>query len=390
MKLKQIPSDFIVEEIPNHKLSKVGNYSIYLFQKENIDTFEAINSICKSLKIPLNDFSYSGIKDKFALTKQFVSIPKKYNVKNIFKKNYSLVFVGFSDEPLKVGSHQKNNFILTVRDLELVNIDFIKKNLENISKYGFPNYYDSQRFGSVVEGEFIGKSVLLRDYERAIKLFLYQQYLRSTNQVKFDRERFFKFVGNFEKTFNSPYYSYLKTQFIENDSNWKFVYKKLPNKQRELFVTAYQSFLWNEVLKNQMRSFVGIKNIFISKYKAGEYFYIRIYDNLKLGEIDKIFLNQIPLIGRKLTNEDLNIFYLEILEKENVVFEDFLKVSKSGNFFKVSLRDAFAKPLEVKISDVKKDELNKGKLKIEISFMLPKGSYATVFMKSLFLKDFNH
>lgn len=390
MKLKQIPSDFIVEEIPNYILSKNGTYSIYLFQKENIDTFEAINSICRTLSIPLSDVGYSGIKDKFALTKQFVSIPKKYNVKNIFKKNYSLVFIGFSDEPLKVGSHEKNNFILTVRDLELVNIDFIKKNLENISKCGFPNYYDSQRFGSIVEGEFIGKSVLLRDYERAIKLFLYQQYVRSANQVKFDREKFFKFVCNFEKTFNSPYYSYLKTQFNENDSNWKLTYKKIPTKQRELFVTSYQSFLWNEALKNHMRSFIDIKNIFISKYKAGEYFYVRNYNYLKLENIEKNFSKQIPLIGRKLTDEDLDIFYSKILEKEQVVFDDFLKVSKSGNFFKASLRDAFAKPLEVKISGVKKDELNKGKLKVEISFMLPKGSYATVFMKSLFLKDFNH
>jgi tRNA pseudouridine13 synthase len=84
MKLKQKTIDFFVEEISNISiLQDKKPHSIFIMEKTELDTFDAIQMISKKTKVPLFEIGYAGLKDKHAVTKQFISIPSKYNVQSL-------------------------------------------------------------------------------------------------------------------------------------------------------------------------------------------------------------------------------------------------------------------------------------------------------------------
>ena len=52
-KIKQIPEDFIVEEIPEYETQMEGEYSYFLLKKINYTTIDAIIKIAQRLRLPL-------------------------------------------------------------------------------------------------------------------------------------------------------------------------------------------------------------------------------------------------------------------------------------------------------------------------------------------------
>ena len=77
--------DFIVEEIPLYPFSNNGEHRILKLRKKNINTLECIKLIAKSLNIKEKDIGYAGLKDKNALTYQYISIPKTAFINNEYK-----------------------------------------------------------------------------------------------------------------------------------------------------------------------------------------------------------------------------------------------------------------------------------------------------------------
>ena len=64
---REVPEDFIVKEVAEYPLTPDGKHYLYLLVKRNLTTKELAR---------IFGFSYAGIKDKLALTSQFVSFEK--------------------------------------------------------------------------------------------------------------------------------------------------------------------------------------------------------------------------------------------------------------------------------------------------------------------------
>ena len=85
VKLKSIPSDFIVSEsliLP----TQFQNSHNELFQyakltKSRYTTFEAVGYIAKTLDISTNSIGFAGLKDEDGITEQYVSLPTKTSIK---------------------------------------------------------------------------------------------------------------------------------------------------------------------------------------------------------------------------------------------------------------------------------------------------------------------
>lgn len=112
------------------------------------------------------------MKDKHAVTKQYLTIPSRYELGTKPEKNMRLSFLGYIDRGLKLGDLEGNRFEITVRDLRKGEIDGPLQKSAGISGIGVPNYFDSQRFGSVINKEFIAKWLMKKDYEKAVRIFL--------------------------------------------------------------------------------------------------------------------------------------------------------------------------------------------------------------------------
>ena len=118
-KIKQKPEDFCVEEIMSLNLDK-GDYTYFLLEKKNFNTRDALKIIAKALRINDKRFNVAGIKDKIAVTKQYVSV-FKVNPERLSKlkfKNIKIKVLGKGSERLRLGQLDGNRFKIIVRNLD--------------------------------------------------------------------------------------------------------------------------------------------------------------------------------------------------------------------------------------------------------------------------------
>ena len=141
--------------------------------------------------------------------------------------------------------------------------------------------------------------------------------------------------------------------------------KKVPLKLVRLYVHSYQSFIFNETI----RQFLGKNNKNYLKNK-----------NIKIKNI------KTPVVGfgTIFNNKKIEKIINKIMENEKITPRDFIikaipELSQEG-----AERKLFIQNKGFKVIELDKDELNKDRNKIKISFSLPKGSYATVFVENLF------
>jgi len=75
---KQTPRDFVVEEIPLYDFSGEGEHLILFVRKKNLTTNEMLGVFARYLGIKNREIGYAGLKDKHAMTKQYISLHKKH------------------------------------------------------------------------------------------------------------------------------------------------------------------------------------------------------------------------------------------------------------------------------------------------------------------------
>ncbi|MFH1013341.1 MAG: tRNA pseudouridine(13) synthase TruD, partial [Thermoplasmatota archaeon] len=270
MKVKQQPSDFIVEEITTIKFSTEKDaHQIFIMEKKEQDTFEAIDVISRTFHIPKQEIGYAGLKDKHAITSQYISIPSNYVIVSAQLKYPILHFQGYHQKKLYIGDLQGNRFTITIRDLTQKKLKQIKETSLMVQTYGVPNYFDSQRFGSVIHNEFIMRYILQNNYEKAMRIFLtfYEKFERKI--MKDDKRTIENNWEHLEKVrirnniFQQCIKEYLQTQ------SWHKAYLKIPHNIRELHKNAFQSYLWNECIKELMKQTLGPTHLFPVKYHVG-------------------------------------------------------------------------------------------------------------------------
>ena len=321
--LKYLPEDFIVEEIIDLKIDdKKQDYSIFRLTKKNWSTFNIIEKISERLQIPQKFIGYAGIKDRKAVTTQYISIYKinKEKIENLKIEDVNLEFVGYSKERINLGDLKENKFKITIRNLN--------KKIKLPKKLQLENYFDSQRFGKDNNTHEIGKLILKRNFKEVCKIL------------------------NLEINNNDPIGAL----------------RKQPLKLLKFYISAYQSYIWNKNLNEIIKQNKSIKTI---KSELGEI----SFSNKKIKPF------KIPLLNFD-TEED--IILTKIMKEENISKLDFIIKQIPELIYASIEREAFIEIKNIK-SKFSKDELNKEKLKLVLEFNLPKGSYATMLIKKISL-----
>ena len=192
MKLKQLPEDFKVEEMSSISISKEKkDYKVYLLEKKGMETFSLLAYLSKKNKIPVKSFGIAGLKDRYAMTKQYFTIPLRYELNALNGNNFKITFLGYADKALELGNLTGNKFEITVRNIKKGELDGIRQKAKSLGIVGVPNYFDSQRFGSVINNKFVAKFLLKKDYEAAVKVYLTE--FTKHESGKFKREK--KFIA---------------------------------------------------------------------------------------------------------------------------------------------------------------------------------------------------
>src|SRR6476660_2281477 len=74
MKLKQRPDDFQVEELPSVEPATAGPFAFYRLEKRGWTTPDALAAIRRRWQLDHRRLSYGGLKDRHALTVQYLTI----------------------------------------------------------------------------------------------------------------------------------------------------------------------------------------------------------------------------------------------------------------------------------------------------------------------------
>jgi tRNA pseudouridine13 synthase len=340
--MKETPEDFIVEEVLDLKLKRNGDYSYFILEKRNWTTLKAIEFIANALKMPVKRFSFAGQKDRQGITKQYVSAfhVSESMLNKIKLKDIKITFLGYGDEQISLGSLIGNKFKIKFKTNKKV--DFIV------------NYYDEQRFGGYRPNmHLIGKMVLLKRYEEAVKLFLLYPFENETKDYKAARKRQEK---NWGKWHVDRYPKYLINErkvigyLAKYPEDFKGALQILPKQLFDMFVQAFQSYIWNESLSRYLRfKFKKCREV---PYSVGKFVFVDEFINMKW-----------PIVGNdtKVSGE-IKKYIEEVMKEQNVEYKTFSRGLE---------RDAM-----VRVKDFK----NEGEY---ISFFLPKGAYATIVVKTI-------
>ena len=78
---KQSKDDFVVTEIPLYEFTGEGEHVILKIRKKDLTTWDALEIIASKVGCRSRDIGYAGLKDKNAMTVQYISILKKFEDK---------------------------------------------------------------------------------------------------------------------------------------------------------------------------------------------------------------------------------------------------------------------------------------------------------------------
>ena len=145
--------DFIVDEILNTEFTNEGEHLYLHVKKEGENTHWVAEKIAEFFKVKANDVGYAGKKDRNAITTQWFSVylPGIKEVPDIkilaesIDANIEILRAAIHRQKLRLGTHQSNQFKITLR--ELSSVEGIADKLGNIKEGGVPNYFGEQRFG---------------------------------------------------------------------------------------------------------------------------------------------------------------------------------------------------------------------------------------------------
>ncbi len=386
-KIKVKPEDFIVKEISSIPLKEEGPYNVFILKKIGWNTFDLLKKIARKLKIPLDNISYGGKKDRHGITEQFITIknlPRKIDLK---EDHFELKHVGFSDQPMTPLLIDYNVFKLTVRAISEKMIDLIIPRIEKVKTQGFINYFDDQRFGSYDPDQgFIAEKIVKGHYNGALKIYLTHIYPEDKKLAKERKRKIFENWGNWSiclslaKTkFEKFTFTYLK----EHPKDYILPLQKILKEEMSMFFAAYQSFIWNETVRRLIKRLLPPENLLYHKGIAGEYIFFDEIDDKNFEYFKNL---EIPLASSKTEISDTVVkeIYNEILSERQIRPAQFNLKKIRQSFFKSVLRVVLVIPkIQYKIED---DEVYQGKKKLILGFILPRGSYATMVIKRIFAK----
>ncbi len=322
-------TDFEVEEIPAYEPCGEGDHVYAWIEKREMTTANAVRELAKCLDIRESDIGAAGMKDKYAVTRQLLSLPPPLTPEAVVGceiEGLKILSAKRHGNKLKTGHLKGNRFILKVRDMDC-SLEEAETRAQQIFQRlaavpGAPNWYGAQRFGRRGGNAKIGKALVTQS----------------------------KIEG-----------------------------KAPRGRQRRLYISAYQSKLFNECLAERMNdnlfSTVLVGDL-LQKRDSGGVFASddasidqARFDAGEVGLSGPMFGHRMKCAaeGTKASEREARI-----LEREEITLASFSHLSKLAN--------GARRPLSIILDEASATALEDA---LEVRFALPSGSYATAIMREI-------
>lgn len=158
---KRAPEHFIVDEVLGFEPGGGGEHLWLRIEKRNETTDQLARRLARWAGVKPMTVSYSGMKDRFAVTRQWFSIQlpgAKQQAIDIAACPATVIAHAFHSRKLKRGTHRLNRFEILLTDVQ-GNREQIDARLQFIAGNGVPNYFGEQRFGRA--GDNVAQAVAM-------------------------------------------------------------------------------------------------------------------------------------------------------------------------------------------------------------------------------------
>jgi tRNA pseudouridine13 synthase len=161
--LKSDPEDFVVEEIPAYLPSGTGEHLYLWIEKRDISADFLLDRISRALGISRGDIGMAGIKDRRAVTRQWISVPARCReaVANLAIEGVTVLETALHGNKLRTGHLKGNQFQIRLRGIDpSTSLSAALQIAAELRRLGIPNLYGDQRFGIDDQTLQLGLSLL--------------------------------------------------------------------------------------------------------------------------------------------------------------------------------------------------------------------------------------
>lgn len=388
MKLKSLPEDFEVEELSDFPLDG-GQFAVYLLTKRSIGTPEAVTAISERWNIPRRAIGYGGLKDKHAITRQWVTIQRGPR-RDFREESLSLTYQGQASRHFGPQDISANRFYVVMRNLSPEAADKMLAERESIARWGIPNYYDDQRFGSIGEsGEFIARPWCQGNYERALWLAIAEPNSHDRPNDRDEKEVIRRLWGEWAEckaTLRKSSRRSIITYLVDHPVRFREAFALLRQDLRSLWLAAFQSDLWNRCLATTLSELIGEGPLCSVPLATADVPFFKTLTESQAVELNELTL-PLPSARLHLDEGPLRDLYERVAGTQGLSMRELRVKYPRDSFFSKGDRQATVKPTDFRIDRSGDDDLNAARQRLTLQFVLPRGSYATILVKRLTLSQ---
>ena len=395
--------DFYVEEIPEIIPTGEGPNVYIWIEKLGRTTLDVVLDIARDLHISRKRMGFAGMKDKKALTRQWICIANMDSEEQlnqvkaldgtIYKTDFLKVVRG--RKKLRMGQLKGNKFKILIKDLDDIekSADTANEVLKKLEVTGVPNYFGWQRFGKPrTNTHLVGEALVENDLAKAVGMYIGSPSEEESPENQMARQAYDE--GNLEESLNlmgkgMRYEKMMIKELIKDskkgeltDKSYMNALHALPKPLQRMFVHAYQSYLFNEAVSNRVK--MGINKYIegdiiidaeehIVRDKTPEEFQ-ELIDNFKASPTCPLYGTKVPFAGGKVGEMEENVLKKYDLEKSD------FEVPKMPRLGSHGLR----RSMRFQVWDASAVPTDEGVL---CEFSINKGSYATAVLREVMKKD---
>jgi tRNA pseudouridine13 synthase len=382
VKLKRLPQDFQVEELAALEPATGGPYALYRLTKRSMGTLEVLEALSRRWRIARPRISFGGLKDRYAIAHQHVSIlhgPRR----DLRQKSFALAYLGQCPHPFTAESLRGNRFALVIRSLTPAAGDAALAALERVRVEGMPNYFDDQRFGSVgAGGEFVAQPWMAGDFELALRLALAEPNPADRPRHRAEKESLRQRWGDWAACLEaSPRWRATPAlrHLVHRPGDFKGAFARLSGDLRGLYLSAYQGHLWNQMLALLIRERCPQERLFDVRLRLLD---VPMFRGLDQPTREALAAAELPLPSARVRGEPGAELAERVLAEAGLTLASLRIRAPRENFFARGLRRAVVQPGEL-THRIEPDDLEPQRQKLTLSFELPRGSFATILVKGI-------
>jgi tRNA pseudouridine13 synthase len=258
-RIKTAPADFQVDEVSRYPMpDPKGRFTIVRVCANDVEQNALVTRLQRALGLPPGAIGFAGTKDRRAISTQLLSLPvAPERLDGLHLSGVEVLERYRSGEGLNLGHLYGNRFRIRLEGVPGDDRGEVRERALAVERElraggGFPNFFGPQRFGEIRPvTHLVGRALVLHSADQAVHAYLTAgveeqvpeghearaAYASHRDPARALRE--FPDTFNFERTLLDK---------LAQGKGAEAALRALPRTLRQLFVHAYQSYLFNRLL----------------------------------------------------------------------------------------------------------------------------------------------